>query len=169
MDFSYFSTLADYNRWANRRLYQACAEVGEDEIARGRPSFFGSIPGTLNHILVADRIWVARIEGRRDDEITSLDQILHDDFVVLRLAREGFDDHIARLVNGLSGDPTRPFSYHNVKGESCTLPLNHVLGHIFNHQTHHRGQVHDMLAQTMVPPPPLDLAYFLLERQSVNA
>jgi len=153
--------LAEYNRWANRRLYQACAEAGDAEILARRPAFFGSILGTFNHILVADRLWFARFEGRREEGIAALDQILFDRFADLRQAREAFDDRIIAAIGELDGDPGRLFSYLSIKGEPSCQPLNLVLGHVFNHQTHHRGQVHGMLSQTAVAPPSLDLAYFL--------
>ncbi|MDA8232601.1 MAG: DinB family protein [Magnetospirillum sp.] len=160
MDAAHFATLARYNRWANERLYQACAAAGDGEIKRGRPSFFGSIHATLNHILVGDRAWVGRIENA-DYGITALDQILYEDFAELRAARAAFDEHIVTLMGGLSGDLDRPLEYRSMAGDPARAPLVWALTHLFNHQTHHRGQVHAMLSQTAVPPPALDLIYFI--------
>src|SRR6266853_835947 len=70
MSSSYFATLSHYNAWANRRLYRACETLSETEYMRERASFFGSLHAVLNHVLVADRIWVARIKGRTPPNLT---------------------------------------------------------------------------------------------------
>jgi uncharacterized damage-inducible protein DinB len=93
MNSGYFHRLARYNAWANRRLYEACGRLGGADFAAKRAAFFGSISGTLNHILVADRIWLGRFEGRAA-RIDRLDQILYEDFADLRPAREAEDAHI---------------------------------------------------------------------------
>jgi len=158
----YYSTFARYNTWANARLYGACAKLSESEYLRPRPSFFGSIHATLNHLMVADRIWLGRIEGR--PEKLALNQILYGDFTALQVARGAEDDRLIRVVEGL--DPARldqPLDYLNTRGERFRTPLRIVLGHLFNHQTHHRGQAHGLLSQTSVPPPELDLIYFVRE------
>jgi uncharacterized damage-inducible protein DinB len=163
MSNAYFATLARYNSWANGRLYDAVARLGEAEYMKPRPSFFGSIHATLNHILVGDRIWLARIEERAPPAL-KLDQILYGDLVALRVARVAEDDHICNVVAGL--DERRldeDLHYATTSGERQRTPLRMVLGHVFNHQTHHRGQVHGLLSQTAVAPPPLDLIYFLRE------
>lgn len=163
MTTDYFASLARYNAWANARLYDACESLPEKEYRKARPSFFGSIHATLNHILVGDRIWLDRIEGIAG-EMPPLDAILYDDLAPLRAAREAEDARIARLVGGLGdGALEGAVTYHNSKGDRFDTPLRYVLGHFFNHQTHHRGQVHDMLSQTGIDPPPLDLIFYLRE------
>jgi uncharacterized damage-inducible protein DinB len=112
--------------------------------------------------MVADRIWLGRIEGR--PEKLALSQILYGDFTALQVARVAEDDRLIRVIDGL--DPTRldrPLDYLSTTGERFRTPLRIVLGHLFNHQTHHRGQVHGLISQTPVPPPELDLIYFLRE------
>ena len=161
MDACYLRTLARYNQWANTRLYDACAALSDGEYRKPRPSFFGSIHATLNHLLVGDRIWLGRIEGT-DHGITGLDQILHEDLGELRRAREAEDARLLALAGGL--DDSRlaaDFAYTTTSMGPGRLPLGQVLGHLMNHQTHHRGQAHDMLSQTDVPPPPLDLLIYL--------
>jgi uncharacterized damage-inducible protein DinB len=161
MSDSYFITLARYNKWANRRLYDACAQLHEAEYLKPRPAFFGSLHGTLNHILIADRIWLARLQHKPNPKLT-LDQILYGDFLGLRVAREAEDDHIINVVAGIS---TRmldeKLAYANMAGERRQTPLRFVLAHFFNHQTHHRGQAHGLLSATGVAPPSLDLIYFI--------
>jgi len=161
---SYFGRLAAYNTWANQRLFAACGELAESEYLSSRQAFFGTIHGTLNHILVGDRIWFARLAGRKP-AITALDQQLYGDFAGLRVARVAEDARIEAFVRDLGeGDFSRPVAYQNLAGEADEQPLEALLGHVFNHQTHHRGQVHDQLSQTKVAPPALDLIAFL--RQS---
>lgn len=163
MDSGYFRRLARYNDWANRRLYEACGRLAPEAYFAARPSFFGSIHKTLNHILVADRIWLGRFEGRPSG-IAALDQVLFKDLASLRDARAAEDAHIRALVTGYTEAALRTtLSYRNMAGAAKETPLVWALAHFFNHQTHHRGQVHDMLSGTPVPPPPLDLLYFLPE------
>lgn len=164
MTLQYFRTLARYNEWANRRLYDACHALHEADYLKPRPSFFGSIHATLNHILVGDRLWIARFTGH-DTKITSLDQILYGDFAGLRVAREAEDAQIVNFIDGLDL-PTlnSTLRYKTSAGLEQVTPVRFVLGHLFNHQTHHRGQAHGLLSQTAVPPPSLDLIYFLREQ-----
>src|SRR5271166_4378870 len=161
----YFVTLARYNAWANRRLYRACEALSVVEYLRERPSSFGSLHATLNHILVTDRIWIARIEGRAPPNL-KLDQILYGDFIGLKIARFADDERIRNMVAGIpEGLLDQPFTYRNSRGDRFETPLSLVLGHLFNHQTHHRGQVHALLSNTEVPPPPLDLIDFAHQGQ----
>jgi len=161
MTSGYFMTLARYNAWANRRLYRACEGLSAVEYMRERTSFFGSLHGTLNHILVADRIWIARIQGQTAPNLR-LDQILYGDLTGLRVARIAEDERIRIMIAGIAEDRLdRPFEYRNSRGDRIEMPLRLVLGHFFNHQTHHRGQVHGLLSQTEVSPPPLDLIDFI--------
>ena len=153
----HFRLFSDYNRLANETLYAACAQLGDDARKLIRPAFFHSIHGTLNHIMVGDRIWLTRFEGG-DVASTNLDAILYEEFADLKAARQAEDAHIIEFTDNLnanwfSGD----FEYVNNSGVRCTDPKPMILAHFFNHQTHHRGQIHDMLSQTDIAPPPLDL------------
>jgi len=149
--------LARYNRLANERLYEACAALGDAERKEVRPAFFKSIHGTLNHIMVGDRIWLARFEGGSAPS-TDLDAVLYDSFEDLRTARMAEDRRIEAFFAEV-GDAFLAGSirYRNNEGRIFDDPVAMLAVHFFNHQTHHRGQVHDMLSQTAVPPPVLDL------------
>ena len=154
---THFRTMAIYNRRANKAIYEACAQLSQEERTRKRPAFFGSIHGTLNHILVGDRIWLDRFAGRTMPSI-NLDAILYEGFEDLRGAREAEDARIESFAADLDGTfLAGAFSYVNNSGKACTDPTAVLVAHLFNHQTHHRGQVHGMLSQTAVPPPSLDL------------
>lgn len=157
----YFTTLAGHNRWANRRLFEACAALSDADYRAERGAFFGSLHGTLNHILVADRLWMGRLTDE-DPGIPTLDTILHDDLAALKTAREQEDIRIVEFVTGMPDERFRvPLRYRTIKGERCETPTHMVLAHMFNHATHHRGQAHGLLSQVPADPPPLDLIYFL--------
>jgi uncharacterized damage-inducible protein DinB len=163
----HFRALAHYNSWANERIYAACAALGEAEYLKPRRSFFKSLHGTLNHILVADRIWLARFQGH-DHHIRALDQQLYGELAGLRVARQAEDALILGFVEGLSeADCNHVLSYRNMAGEKLAGKLGRLLAHLFNHQTHHRGQAHDQLSQTAVAPPPLDFLIYLREIRQV--
>jgi uncharacterized damage-inducible protein DinB len=161
---AHFSTMAAYNAWANRRLYDACAALPEAEYLQARPSFFGSIHNTLNHILVGDRLWLARVEGDEPPH-RRLNEVPYADLTGLRAAREAEDAHIAAVVTRVDeAGWAEDLVYRTSAGAQNRTPLVMVFTHLFNHETHHRGQVHDMLSQTPVQPPELDLIYFLRRR-----
>ena len=161
MFLDHFKTMAAYNRWANARLYEACASLSDADRKRNRAAFFGSIHNTLNHILVGDRAWLGRIEGLKDSGI-ALDTVRFDDFDELRGARATEDGRIDRVLDAMSEDRIAgDLAYRNLAGTLFRTPMRLVWTHLFNHQTHHRGQVHDMLSQAGTAPPELDLIYFI--------
>jgi uncharacterized damage-inducible protein DinB len=163
MQIHHFATLARYNGWANRRLYETCDGLAEAEYLRDRAAAFGSLHGILNHLLVVDRLWIARIEGRTQPQLR-LDQILYADRIGLKIARIAEDEWLERLVLGLSDRALgEPIDYTSLEGERRTASTALVLMHLFNHQTHHRGQAHALLRQSGARPPPLDLIDFLRE------
>ncbi|HEU0156460.1 MAG TPA: DinB family protein [Stellaceae bacterium] len=163
MPSEYFATWAGYNAWANRRIYQACETLGEADYLRPRVGAFGSLHALLNHILAADRIWIARIEGRSTPGLR-FDQVLYADLVALKVARLAEDERIRQVIAGLpEARLGEPLAWRDATGERCVAPLRLVLGHLFNQQTHHRGEAHALLSQAGVSPPILDLAAFLRE------
>jgi uncharacterized damage-inducible protein DinB len=152
-----FQMLARYNTLANQRLYETCACLPDSERKKCRPAFFGSINGTLNHLMVGDRLWLARFS---DDEIpsTNLDAILYEDFGELREAREEEDVRIEEFATRINERFLQgSIRYVNNEGRIVEDPTVVLVAHFFNHQTHHRGQIHDMLTQTEASPPVLDL------------
>ena len=159
----HFETLARYNRWANRRLYEVAAQLSDAQFREDRGAFFGSLRGTLNHILVADRVWLERIEGS-GPKPSSLDEILYDDFAGLRAAREAEDERILRVLAAIPAERFESvLSYRSMAGTPHEVPFAQILTHIFNHQTHHRGQAHTLLSQFGLDAPSIDFVYFLLD------
>lgn len=164
MSLDHFTTMAAYNRWANSRLYDSCASLREANRKKDRHAFFGSIHNTLNHILVGDRAWLGRIEGI-DAEALPLDTVLFDDFDELCSARADEDERIERVLAEMDTEwMAGNLVYRNLAGTAFRTPMRLVFTHLFNHQTHHRGQVHDMLSQTGTQPPELDLIYYVRSR-----
>lgn len=154
----HFQTLARYNTIVNERLFMACSELPDNEYRRERAGSFRSIHGTLNHLLLADRIWMDRFTQPDIIGTPALDTVLYDDFNLLRAARVSEDRRIEDFMNGLDdGFLLRDVPYVNSRGVSCSDPAPLIVGHLFNHQTHHRGQIHVMLSQTSVPRPNFDL------------
>ncbi len=161
MTKAYFSMMAGYNAWANKRVYDAAASLTDSDYRADRGAFFKSVHGTLNHLLVTDRIWMRRFTGTGDAP-TRLDAILFDDLSDLRAARRAEDQRIESYVAEL--DETRL----NGLLRYCTIsnptdfeqPLASTLIHFFNHQTHHRGQVHALLTGLTGTAPSLDLIVF---------
>jgi len=149
--------LARYNRIANERLYATCAQLNDAEYRKQRAGSFGSIHGLLNHILLGDRRWLGLFEN--GERVTPpLNQISYDDFSSLRGARAREDARIESFFSDLDvAFWRRSFEYTNNQGKDYVETAHVACCHLFNHQTHHRGQVHVMLSQTQIAPPALDL------------
>ncbi|RYC17754.1 DinB family protein [Ciceribacter ferrooxidans] len=152
---------AAYNRWANERVYAAAAELTEDELFRDTGAFFGSLFGTLSHILVGDRVWMRRFTGEGPVP-RALDERPYETFAELAAARKAEDERIIRWVDGLDeASLDARISYTTiVKPEPISHKLGAAVAHFFNHQTHHRGQAHMALTALGKPSLILDLVYF---------
>lgn len=162
----YARTMARYNRWMNRKLYECAARLTDAQRKEDVGAFFKSIHGTLNHLLVGDSVWMGRFEGPVFVP-QSLSQELHADFDGLRRAREAMDariaDWMARLSDDALGGQLRYTSITNPAPRE--MPMWLALTHFFNHQTHHRGQVTTLLMQRGVDPGVTDLMWMDLEGQ----
>ncbi|HEY1341479.1 MAG TPA: DinB family protein [Bryobacteraceae bacterium] len=153
----HYGMLARYNRIANERLYNACAQLDDSEYRKQRRGSFGSIHALLNHLLLGDRIWMARFEDG-GSTTPPLHTVLFDDFGALRSARVEEDRRIEEFFDRVDDSfLTASIRYVNSKGNEYIEQMPVAVAHFFNHQTHHRGQVHVMLSQTETPPPSLDL------------
>lgn len=163
----HFETFAAYNAWANCRIYDAAARMEPGDFRADRGAFFGSVHRTLNHILVADRIWLNRFTGE-GESYPRLDLVLYDDLDDLRRAREAEDRRILDWVADLAEEELAgTFTYHRVSTpEAITQELAPALAHFFNHQTHHRGQVHALMTAIggRDAAPELDLLFFQREQ-----
>jgi uncharacterized damage-inducible protein DinB len=160
IDPSYCQLMAQYNQWMNQKLYAICAEIPDEERKQDRGAFFKSIYGTLNHLLEGDRIWVGRFTGKPLSS-RKLGEELYSDFEQLRQEREQFDQEILDWAKTLLVEwLAQPFEYtSNVDGKTRTLPTWLLVTHLFNHQTHHRGQLTTLLSQIGHDPGVTDLPW----------
>jgi len=159
----YVRTMASYNRWQNESLYGAADTLTDAQRKEQRGAFFGSIHGTLNHLLWADQMWMSRFagtprpKGKRPADSTAECETWDD----LKPARGAFDATIigwaaALEASWLQGELTW---FSGAAGREVTKPKWLLVTHMFNHQTHHRGQVHCMLTQCAVKPGATDLPF----------
>jgi uncharacterized damage-inducible protein DinB len=157
----HFNMFAHYNRWANAVLYAEAAKLTREEFNQPTGAFFGSLMATLNHLLVADRVWLHRFTGEGAVP-ARLDENLFAEFEPLQAARKAEDERIIGWVGGLSEDAIKgDFNYTPMTSpQSVTQKLGPALAHIFNHQTHHRGQAHMILTTLGKPSLALDLIYY---------
>lgn len=156
----YCVTMARYNGWQNRQLKDALTGLDHDTLVAERGAFFGSILGTVNHLLWGDRVWMARFAGLEAPgcgipDSPHLTASVED----WALERFGIDSAILIWAEGLGNvDLTGPLRWHSgALGRVVEKPLGLCVAHMFNHQTHHRGQVHTMLTQLGQAAPVSDL------------
>jgi uncharacterized damage-inducible protein DinB len=155
--------MSRYNKWMNDKIFPCTAQLSDEERKRDRGAFFKSIHATLNHILWADQIWMHRLAGMAKPKAGSIAESLaqFDDFAEMTRERLSFDNVIVDWATALdapalSGD----YSYFSAaSGRQITKPRWLLVTHMFNHQTHHRGQVHCLLTQCGLRPGDTDLPF----------
>jgi uncharacterized damage-inducible protein DinB len=145
------------NRLANRRLQSALANLSTSELHAPRTSFFPTIIGTLNHLLAVDLYYVAALHGEADMEQQYRRFAPHDELAPYAAGQDRSDRRLIAFCDRLDAAGVNA-EVRMDRGEGRTQRdlAGHVLAHLFMHQTHHRGQVHAMLAGTAVRPPQLD-------------
>ena len=157
---TYVQRMARYNRWQNENLYGAAVRLSPEEREKERGAFFGSIHKTLSHLLWADRVWMSRFTDQVRPPGTIPESVaLYPDWRGLSEERAQFDQSIVAWADGvdeawLAGGQTY---YSGGTGRNLTRPRWLLISHMFNHQTHHRGQVHCMLTQAGAKPHDTDL------------
>jgi uncharacterized damage-inducible protein DinB len=157
----HFRQFAAYNAWANARLYDAALDLPDEAYRRQVGVFFGSLHGTLNHLLATDRIWFKRLTGQGEAP-NRVDAILFEQRVDLAYARLAEDARIEAVISGHDEAALQAaLTYRTTSGAEHSQRLADILAHVFNHQTHHRGQAHSALSiLTGREPPSLDLLQF---------
>ena len=163
---NYLRMMARYNAWAHGRVHAACRKLRRDDYFARHGTFFDGLHGTLNHILVADRVWIGRLTGDLPP-IASLDQILCLDLESMIEARAEEDRRIAEMVDSMDdAEAARIVTYRPLTGDGSEsrTPVGLIFAHMFNHATHHRGHAHAILTRIPAEAPPLDLIYFLREQ-----
>ena len=164
---THFVMMASYNAWANARLFRMAGALADELYRKEVGAYFKSLHGTLNHLLVADRIWMRRLTGL-GDHADKLNAILFDDLSSLHAARVEEDSRLLRFVQGLA-EPAfeEVLDYRMLNGAPQRQRRREILAHLFNHQTHHRGQAHAILTVLGVTEPdPLDL--LIMQREQAK-
>lgn len=151
-----FRKLAQANRLANARLHRACALLAPAEMTAQRPAFFGSIQATLNHILLVDRFYLNALRGHRLNRAALDEARACPDLPTLTRWQETADMALLAHVQSLSPEELVEFVQVDRGEKTQDDRRDDLLSHVFQHQTHHRGQVHGMLSATPVKPPQLD-------------
>ena len=163
MSLTHARTMARYNAWMNDKVYQAAAALSDDPRKENRGAFFGSLHGTLNHILLADLIWLSRFAVAEWDfpalgglsfepaqSMAGLDMEVFSDFAALTAEREVIDSAIQEWANTDLTDAILDADFHYwhiLRKKNVTMPMALCISHFFNHQTHHRGQATTLLSQ----------------------
>ncbi|MTW09598.1 damage-inducible protein DinB [Pseudoduganella eburnea] len=174
---AHIALLAHYNEWMNNKLYEAAAKLPPAELAADRKAFFGSLLATLNHIAVADTIWLKRFaaDPRFADALApiaalpapaALDQMLFDSLEALRGRRTLLDRQVLEWAPTLRDhDLHAVIAYRRYNGDAHHKALGQLLLHFFNHQTHHRGQATTLLTQAGVDVGATDLLLLVPEAE----
>ncbi len=155
--------MARYNRWQNQNLYAGADRLPDSERRRDQAAFFGSIHGTLCHLVFGDQAWMHRFAGTPAPQAKTIAESATAiaDWDELKRTRVAFDETIVRWADTLDpawleGDLTW---YSGAMSRNVTKPKWELVTHMFNHQTHHRGQVHCMLTQAGVKPGDTDIPF----------
>ena len=167
---AYFETLARYNAWATARLLDAVAVLPDVDYRRDTGLFFKSIHGTLNHLLVGEHLlWFRRFDEGISPKLALNEEAETDRIRLAECLREG----AARWAPLIGQWPAERFDgtldYTTMRGTAASLPFAATLAHVFNHGTHHRGQITAALTALGQPCPELDLVYFLQTETCENA
>lgn len=170
-----FELMASYNQWMNEKIYKVASNLDEAALKEDRRAFFGSVLGTLNHITVADRMWLKRFATHSGSlsalsrvaklpSPVSLDQVMFGEFDKLHAHRKWLDEQIIYWISELAeGDFSHILSYCNSKGVPSNRRFSALILHFFNHQTHHRGQLSTLLFQAGQDPGVTDLLALISE------
>jgi uncharacterized damage-inducible protein DinB len=162
IDRAYVQRMARYNRWQNENLYGIADGLSVEERERERGAFFGSIHKTLSHLLWGDQIWMSRFAGTPKPQGGIAESVaLYPNWENLKSERADFDRVIVNWAATVEPDwlEAEQTYFSNAVGREVTKPRWILVTHMFNHQTHHRGQVHCMLTQAGGRPSHTDLPF----------
>ena len=167
---AHFGGQARYHVWATHRLLEAVSRVPDADYRRDVGLFFKSIHGTLNHMLVAEHLlWYARF-AKGASPVLPLNSEIEPDRERLAQALKGGSANWTPLIASWGAERFEgQLDYRSSKGEPLSLPFAPTLSHVFNHATHHRGQITAALTAVGQPCPELDMVYFLLSEQAPKA
>ncbi len=168
--------MSQYNQLMNQKVYQIAQQLGEQKIQQNQGAFFDSILGTLNHIYVADVIWLRRFAQHSKQyqslnqlpELNSyqaLDQIVSNNLETLTQLRQKLDIIMINWCQEIeSQDLESSLLYIDTKGQQYQKNFGQLIQHFFNHQTHHRGQVSTLISQQGLDLGVTDLLMIICEQ-----
>ena len=169
IDAEHCQTFAAYSTWMNEKLYDCALQLSDADRKLDRGAFFRSIHSTLNHLLWSDRNWLTRFTGRKY-EVGPIGVDLYADFEHLRLARVEMDAELTSWAMSVRADQlAAPLTWFSVAAKrDFTRPMWLCVTQLFNHQTHHRGQVTTLLKQAGIDPGVTDIAWAPLARDAAG-
>lgn len=157
----YLAKLSRYHRWATEKLFDSVALLSEEQYRSNQGLFFSSVHGTLNHLLLVDQLWLSRIEGQ-PYPVNDLSHEIETDAKALETALLNQCDLWFRTCAALTDRRlAQDIKYRNTAGEPDRINTADLLMHVFNHGTHHRGQISAVLVEFGVPVPEMDYCYFV--------
>lgn len=161
-EIALFKLFAQYNQLMNQRILDTCSTLSENDLIANMGAFFGSIMGTLNHLVNADELWLSRLLNR-PHQVRALDEIRFTNLQALREVRSALDEDLIGYIDRLDDEQLGlPLKYTSLAAnQTREESLPKVLLHLFNHQTHHRGQVTTLLFQKGVDPGVTDLIFLV--------
>ncbi len=163
--------MADYNQWMNQKVYEVVGTLSPEKLHEDQGAFFGSVFATLNHICVGDTLWLKRFAPALQSYQAyqpvadlpmpqALDTFIENNFIALKDRRVLLDEALLEIAALLTDEQLlQPISYQNSKGITANKTLFNLLMHLFNHQTHHRGQVTTLLSQSGIDVGITDLVF----------
>ncbi len=159
----YIMTMAAYNQWQNDNLYGSAGQLSDEERRAERGAFFGSIHATLSHLLWGDKVWLSRFGAGGEAHQKSIAESVSEgaDWDEMVRERKAVDELIIEWAHQIDeaalGEDLSWYS--GAAGRDVSKPLGLLISHFFNHQTHHRGQVHAMLTAAGQRPADTDLPF----------
>jgi len=157
--------LFEYNNWANGKTLDAVSQLTPEQFLKDLHSSHRSVRDTLSHILAAEWIWLERWKGTSPKALLDPAEFPTAESVRRKLSQ--VETERAEFINGLTDESlAQPITYTNTKGEQWTYQLGHMLQHVANHSSYHRGQVTTMLRQLGFEPAPVDLLVFMDVKRS---
>lgn len=159
----YIQTMARYNRWQNSNHLECAEGLDVDELMKDRGAFFGSLFGTMNHLLWGDKMWMGRFNDHPKPNVKSIRQSVNEcaDWESFCAERHEMDQSIIDWSQTVSADYiTGDLTWFSAAAnKEVSKPLGFLITHFFNHQTHHRGQIHGMLTSAGAKPTDSDLFF----------
>ena len=158
-DGNYYLLMAHYNQWMNKKLYSVCSGIPDSDRRKDLGAFFKSVHGTLNHLLFGDIAWMCRFKNQKHNYV--IGEEIYSDFDALRKAREKKDNEILEWVGELAEEwLNSSFRFKSsVDGRTRSMPSWVLVTHMFNHQTHHRGQLTTLIKQLGYDPGVTDIPW----------